>query len=131
MGLFGMGKTETEKKRDDYDKLHDLLKDAIKEHDQQMDEAESIFRSYKSSVPNLSNSKIPSNEFDTKREKLTAKLVNFMDKEQEKRASLVRAKERAYDQYVRYKAQAIREDAAEKEKKEKERKEREARLENG
>ncbi len=131
MGLFGIGRTETEKKRDDYDKLHDLLKDAIKEHDQRMDEAESIFQSYKGSVPNLSNSKIPSNDFDTKREKLTNKLVNLLEKEQVKRASLVRAKEHAYDKYVSYKAQAIREDAAEKEKKEKERKEREARLKNG
>ncbi|WP_439443253.1 chorismate synthase [Listeria aquatica] len=131
MGLFGFFNTPTEKKRDDYDKLHDLLKDAIREHDDKMAEAKETFNSYKSAVPNMSNSKLPSNDFDPKREKLTAKLAKYISSEADKRSKLVSAKNKAYDKYTEYKAQAIHEAAVEKAKKEKERKEREERLKNG
>ncbi|WP_167630646.1 chorismate synthase [Listeria valentina] len=131
MGLFGFFNTPTEKKRDDYDKLHDLLKDAIREHDDKMAEAKDTFSSYKNGVPNMSNSKIPSNDFDQKREKLASKLAKYISSEADKRSKLVSAKNKAYDKYAEYKAQAIHEAAVEKAKKEKERKEREERLKNG
>ncbi|MHC5251659.1 chorismate synthase [Listeria kieliensis] len=131
MGIFGFFNTPTEQKRDDYDKLHDLLKDAIREHDDKMAEAKDTFSSYKHGVPNMSNSKIPSNDFDQKREKLTAKLAKYISSEADKRSKLVSAKNKAYDKYAEYKAQAIHEAAVKEAKKEKERKEREERLKNG
>lgn len=47
MGLTDFWKTPTEKKRDEYDKLHDYLKDALKKHDEKMAEVKSDLSAYK------------------------------------------------------------------------------------
>ncbi|EUJ33940.1 hypothetical protein MFLO_01940 [Listeria floridensis FSL S10-1187] len=128
MGLFGFGRTPTEVKRDDYDKLHDYLKEAVREHDKRIDEAEKFIKSYQNSVPNLSNSKIPSNHFDVKREKLTDKLKKDLSREKEKRSELVSARSKAYEKYEEYKAQVVHEELLEQRRKEREAEERKERL---
>ncbi len=102
-------RTETEKKRDDYLRLYYKLKDAKADHDRLVNEAESSYSSYTSSVPNLSNSKIPSNDFDPKREELNQELLRYFNYEKNKRSQIVHAASRAYERYQYYKQLAIRE----------------------
>ncbi|WP_169729203.1 chorismate synthase [Fictibacillus gelatini] len=111
---------ETVRKRDNYDTLHDILKDALKEHDKKVAEATDAYNSYIKAVPNLSNSKIPSNDFDPKREELNEKLNQYFDKEKDMRSALVIAIDKAYERYLHYKNLAAKEAKAKKEKLEKE-----------
>jgi hypothetical protein len=129
MSVFDWFKTGTEKKRDDYHKLYEKLEDAISEHDNKVSEANSAYSSYIGMIPNLSNSKIPSNDFDNSREELSEKLKRYFQADQEKRGSLVAAKSKAYERYVHYKSLAIREAEAERARKAKELKEMQERLE--
>lgn len=126
--MFNWFKTDTEIKRDDYDKLHDKLNDALADHDKKVAEANSAYSSYSGSIPNLSNTKIPSNDFDPKREELNGKLMERFNTDKEKRASLNTAINQAYERYIYYKNLAIREEAAKEAKEAKERKERLERL---
>ncbi|MBC6311008.1 chorismate synthase, partial [Listeria sp. FSL L7-1582] len=66
--------TELEKKRDDYDRLHDRLKDGLSEHDKRISEARSALSSYKSAHPDFDGVSIPSKHFDSKREELMKKV---------------------------------------------------------
>ncbi|AFH78661.1 hypothetical protein [Listeria monocytogenes] len=109
-------KTPTEKKQDEYDKLHDYLKDALKKHDEKMAEVKSDLSAYKKGMPD---------------KKVLEQLEKYIDKEKDKRASLKSAIDKAYRKYLEYKALAIKEEKAEQAKKEKEKKEREERLKNG
>ncbi len=104
-------RTPSEGKRDDYQKLYNKLQEAISDFDKHVTEADTSYDSYIGSVPNLSNSKIPSNDFDTKREELNGKVLKYFNKDKEKRDSLVRAKEKAYDKYLYYKQKAEEEEA--------------------
>ena len=112
-------RTPSEGKRDDYERLYTKLQDAISDFDKYVSKADSSYDSYNGSVPNLSNSKIPSNDFDTKREELNAKVLKYFNNDKDKRESLVRAKEKAYDKYLYYKQKAA-EEAEEQLRKEKE-----------
>ncbi|NRD77649.1 hypothetical protein HPT25_09335 [Bacillus sp. BRMEA1] len=107
--LSNLGKTATEIKRDDYQRLYEELTDAITEHDRKVSEANSAYSSYQGSVPNLSNTKIPSNDFETTREKKNGELLRYFGLDQDKRSSLVAAKNLAYERYVYYRALAIQE----------------------
>lgn len=129
--MFGWFRTDTEKKRDDYHKLYEKLQDAKEEHDKKVREAAGAYSSYISTVPNLSNSKIPSNDFDMKREELNEELNRYFDYEKEKRSDLVSAASKAYERYEYYRDQAIQEAEAERARREKEREERLERLRNG
>ncbi|MBC1430903.1 chorismate synthase [Listeria seeligeri] len=131
MGLFDFAKTPTEKKRDDYDKLHDYLKDAIKEHDEKMADVESDLKAYKNGMPDMPNKGIPANPFMEKNDKVLERLEKYVNKEKDKRKSLTNARDKAHQKYLEYKAMAVKEEAAEKAKKEKEKKEREERRKNG
>lgn len=122
---FGFGRTETEKKRDKYKELAERLEDAIAEHDDKVSEAAASYRTYTHTVPNLSNSKIPSNDFDTKREELNGRLQADFQKDKEMRRDLMSAKSKAYEKYEYYRNLAIREEREEEARKERERKERE------
>ncbi len=104
-------RTPSEGKRDDYQKLYNKLQEAISDFDKHVTEADTSYDSYIGSVPNLSNSKIPSNDFDTKREELNGKVLRYFNKDKEKRDSLVHAKEKAYDKYLYYKQKAEEEEA--------------------
>ena len=77
--------TATEIKRDKYKKLYDKLVEAIADHEEKVAEAEASYNSYITTVPNLSNSKIPSNDFDPKREEKNAKLLQYFEKDKDKK----------------------------------------------
>ena len=129
MSVFDWFKSGTEKKRDDYYELYEKLKSAISEHDHKVSEANGAYSSYLGTIPNLSNSKIPSNDFETSREEITEKLKQYFRADQDKRSALVAAKNKAYERYVHYKDLAIKEAEAERVKREKELKELQERLE--
>ena len=129
MSVFNWFKSDSERKRDDYYELYEKLKSAISEHDHKVSEANAAYSSYLGAIPNLSNSKIPSNDFETSREELTEKLKQYFRADQEKRSSLVAAKNKAYERYVHYKNLAIKEAEAERVRREKELKELQERLE--
>ena len=103
------GGTATEIKRDKYKKLYDKLVDAIADHEEKVAAAEASYHSYMSTVPNLSNSKIPSNDFDPKREEKNAKLLQYFEKDKDKKTSLISAKNTAYQKYLYYRQKAIEE----------------------
>ena len=117
-------RTDTEKKRDNYYDLYRELQNALKEHNKKVAQAEASYSSYIGSVPNLSNFKIPSNDFDPKREELSRKLNKHFNEEKQKRSDLDRASNQAYQRYVYYKNLAIREAEAKAERERKEREER-------
>lgn len=129
MSMFDWFKSDTERKRDDYYELYEKLRSAVSEHDHKVSEANGAYSSYLGTIPNLSNSKIPSNDFETSREELTEKLKQHFRADQEKRSSLVAAKNKAYERYVHYKNLAIKEAEAERVRREKELKELQERLE--
>ncbi|MFB7305113.1 chorismate synthase [Heyndrickxia sporothermodurans] len=118
--MFDLFKTDTERKRDQYHKLYEKLKDALQEHDKKVSEANASYSSYISAVPNLSNTKIPSNDFDPKREELNRKLNKYFDNEKDMRGSLVTAINKANERYIHYKNLAIKEAEAEQARREKE-----------
>lgn len=129
MLVFNLFSTATERKRDEYHELYEKLKDAISEHDNKVSEAKSAYSSYLGTAPNLSNSKIPSNDFEISREELNGKLQRYFQKDHEKRSSLVVAKNKAYERYVHYKNLAIQEAEAERARRAQELKELQERLE--
>ncbi|MBC1400931.1 chorismate synthase [Listeria booriae] len=104
-----IGSSELEKKRDDYDRLHDRLKDAITEHDKLIREARSSLSSYKSAHPDFDNNVIPSKHFDSKREELTTKLEGYINDASDKRSRLTAARDKAYERYVHYRDAAAKE----------------------
>ncbi|WP_430536006.1 chorismate synthase [Listeria rocourtiae] len=104
-----IGSSELEKKRDDYDRLHDRLKDAISEHDKLIGEARSSLSSYKSAHPGFDGTTIPSKHFDTKREELTTMLDGYINDASDKRSSLTAARDKAYERYVHYRDAAAKE----------------------
>lgn len=129
MSMFDWFKSDSERKRDDYYQLYEKLKSAISEHDHKVSEANAAYSSYLGTIPNLSNSKIPSNDFETSREELTEKLKQYFRADQEKRSSLTAAKNKAYERYVHYNNLAIKEAEAERARRDKELKELQERLE--
>ncbi|WP_052353793.1 hypothetical protein [Neobacillus jeddahensis] len=127
--MFDWFKSDTEKKRDDYHELYEKLKDAISEHDEKVSDANGAYSSYLGTVPNLSNTKIPSNDFKISREELNEKLKRYFQLDQDKRSSLVAAKNKAYERYLHYKNLAIKVEEAERARREKELNELKERLE--
>jgi len=107
--VFGLFRTDTEKKRDDYFKLYEKLGDAISEHDRKVSDAEGAYSSYNSSTPYLSSNRIPSNHFSPKLTELNETLQRYFTYEKNKRSDLVTARSRAYEQYEHYKNLAIEE----------------------
>ncbi|RQW66795.1 chorismate synthase [Listeria sp. SHR_NRA_18] len=104
-----IGSSELEKKRDDYDRLHDRLKDAISEHDKLIGEARSSLSSYKSAHPGFDGTTIPSKHFDTKRGELTTMLEGYINDASDERSSLTAARDKAYERYVHYRDAAAKE----------------------
>ncbi|MGC6768054.1 hypothetical protein ACYSNR_00520 [Enterococcus sp. LJL128] len=122
--MFGwFSKTPTEEKRDTYQSLYNSLKSYQSKVESKIATAESSISTYKSAVPNLSNSKVPSQYFDQKREEYTEKLDDYIKGEKEKKKDLVTAKNKAKEQYEKYKQLAITEERDRKAKEEKKKKE--------
>lgn len=122
--MFGWWKTETERKRDDYEKLYNRLSKALTEHDNKVSDAESAYGSYTSSVPFLSSAKIPSNDFTPKRRELNQELIKYFNYEKNKRSELVTARDKARERYEYYRDLAIQEAEAERARQEREARER-------
>lgn len=116
--IFNWGKTTSEIKRDEYYNLYQLLSKALIEYDKHISEANTAYCSYLNAVPNFSDSMIPSNDFDPKREELQGKLTGYFKNVVEKRTSIIAAKNKAYERYIHYKKTAIQE-AEEEAKKQK------------
>ncbi|GAE29509.1 hypothetical protein [Halalkalibacter hemicellulosilyticus] len=108
--MFNWFKTDTEIKRDEYWKLYERLQDAKNDHDRIVRDAESAYSSYRNAVPFLSENVIPSNDFTPARRRLNDDFNQYLNDEKAKRTDLVRAINRAYDQYLHYRNQAIREE---------------------
>ncbi|MFB6468430.1 chorismate synthase [Cytobacillus sp. Hz8] len=107
--MFNFFGTATERKRDEYYKLYMKLQDALQDHDKKVSEANASYSSYISTVPNLSQKDIPSNDFEPKREEKNALLNEYFNHDKEKRSSLVSAENKAYERYEYYRDLAIRE----------------------
>lgn len=117
------GKTETERKRDNYHTLYNRLSNALTEHDKKVSEAQSSYSSYNRSVPYVSSSRIPSNDFAPKRRELNTELMKYFNYEKDKRSELVSARSKAYERYQYYRSLAIQEAEAERRRREKEQQE--------
>lgn len=115
--VFGLFRSATEKKRDDYYRLYEKLQDAVTEHDRLVSDAESSYSSYKNTSPYLSGNKIPSNHFSPVLSELEGTLQRYFDDEKSQRSDLIRARSRAYQQYEHYRMLAIREAEEEREDK--------------
>lgn len=85
MSFLWFATTENERKQNEYDKLHNEIRDALSDHEKYINKAKEALSSYKSKAPNLSNSKIPSNYFELHRERLTEELVKHISYEEEKK----------------------------------------------
>lgn len=129
MSMFDWFKSDTERKRDEYHELYEKLKDAISEHDEKVSEANTAYNSYVGTAQNLSQPEITSNDFEKSREELNEKLKRYFQQVQDKRSSLVAAKDKAYERYLHYKNLAIKEAEAERARREKELNELKERLE--
>ncbi|MFA9457728.1 hypothetical protein ACERJO_13280 [Halalkalibacter sp. AB-rgal2] len=108
--MFNWFRSDTEKKRDDYWKLYERLQDAKDDHDRLVRDADSAYSSYSNAVPFLSENVIPSNDFTPARRRLNDEFNQYLNEEKEKRTELVRAINQAYEQYLYYRNQAIREE---------------------
>ncbi|MDG4961541.1 hypothetical protein [Pseudolactococcus raffinolactis] len=107
--MFDFFKTPTEKKRDDYHKLYEKLKDRIQMVKTTVSEIETGINSYTGSVPDFSNTKVPSKDFDVKREGFTDDLKRYFSTEKGYKADLTSAKDAAKAKYEECKQLAIKE----------------------
>lgn len=110
--LNASGFTESARKRDQYDKLHDELKDAERELQQLIQDAESAKRDYESKSNGLEANKIPAVEFEQKRHEKDEELHTLVSYFKSALSDVGSAKGTAYAKYLEYKAKAEAEKAA-------------------
>ena len=110
--LNASGFTESARKRDQYDKLHDELKDAERELQQLIQDAESAKRDYESKSNGLEANKIPAVEFEQKRHEKDEELHTLLSYFKSALSDVGSAKGTAYAKYLEYKAKAEAEKAA-------------------
>ncbi|GAB6433194.1 hypothetical protein bcgnr5372_50570 [Bacillus luti] len=110
--LNASGFTESARKRDQYDKLHDELKDAERELQQLIQDAESAKRDYESKSNGLEANKIPAVEFEQKRHEKDEELNTLVSYFKSTLSDVGSAKGTAYAKYLEYKAKAEAEKAA-------------------
>ncbi|WLV24296.1 hypothetical protein QR721_11720 [Aciduricibacillus chroicocephali] len=101
MWLFGG--TEAERKRDEYKRLHGKLEDALTDHNKYIKDIQAAINGYQAAIPALSSDKIPSDDFEPKREEKTALLNKYFEYEKSKTSDLTNAKNTAYEKYLHYK----------------------------
>lgn len=114
---------ESERKANQYELLCNKLEKRISDHNKHMRNAKEIFSTYRGTVSNFSNTKIPSNHFDPKREKLTEELSKYISQEEAKSVSLSSAKtqaEQRKNHYIRKVNQEIEQERIAKEAKRRE-----------
>jgi len=101
--MWFSGGTEAERKRDQYYRLHGKLENALSKHNRLVNDIQSTINGYQSTIPYLSSDKIPSDDFEPKREDLTTKIQEYFEYEKSKTADLSSAKNTAYEKYLHYK----------------------------
>lgn len=94
---------ESERKANQYEKMYRSLERRLSEHDTKMAETNVFLSSYRSSIRDLSNTDIPSREFDPKRESIVRNITKSIQKEEEMRRILVQAKITAKEKMEQYK----------------------------
>ncbi|PEJ23926.1 hypothetical protein CN887_18295 [Bacillus pseudomycoides] len=104
------GYTESKRKRDQYDKLHDYLKSKEKELEKLIEEIESAKKRYDAKNGGLSSDKIPAREFEVKRPQKDQEYSKTISYFREALGNVRSAKSRAYQKWEKYKAQAISEE---------------------
>ncbi|AJQ59921.1 hypothetical protein CON48_21915 [Bacillus thuringiensis] len=110
--LNASGFTESARKRDRYDDLHDYLKDKERELKQFIQEAESAKREYESKSNGLEANKIPAVEFEQKRHEKDEDLNTVLSYFKSALSDIGSAKSTAYAKYLEYKAKAESEKAS-------------------
>lgn len=110
--LNASGFTESARKRDKYDKLHDDLKDAERELKQLIQDAESSRRDYESKSNGLEANKIPAVEFEQKRHEKDEELNTLISYFKAALSDIRSAKSTAYAKWLEYKAKAESEKAS-------------------
>ena len=99
--LNASGFTESARKRDQYDTLHDYLKDQERELKQYIQEAESAKRDYESKSKGLEANKIPAVEFGNVGSAIGtayAKYLEYKAKAEAEKASAYAAATRAFEE---------------------------------
>ncbi|HHT7237827.1 MULTISPECIES: hypothetical protein [Bacillus cereus group] len=110
--LNASGFTESARKRDQYDKLHDDLKDTERELKQLIQDAESAKRDYESKGNGLEANKIPAVEFEQKRHEKDEDLNTLLSYFKSVLSDVGSAIGTAYAKYLEYKAKAESEKAS-------------------
>lgn len=110
--LNASGFTESARKRDRYDDLHDYLKDKERELQQLIQDAESAKREYESKSNGLEANKIPAVEFEQKRHEKDEELNTLVSYFKSALSDVGSAKGTAYAKYLEYKAKAETEKAS-------------------
>ena len=101
MWLFGG--TEAERKKEEYYKLWRHLTTALDKHTNMMNQVNKAAGSYKGTIPFLSSSQIPSDDFEPKRAEKTREMDKYVDYEDSKTKDLTTAKNIAHEKYQHYK----------------------------
>ncbi|KIV69438.1 MULTISPECIES: hypothetical protein [Bacillus] len=110
--LNASGFTESARKRDQYDKLHDYLKDQERELKRFIQDAESAKRDYESKSNGLEANKIPAVEFEQKRHEKDEELNTLLSYFKSALSDVGSAIGTAYAKYLEYKAKAEAEKAS-------------------
>ncbi|OTW87916.1 hypothetical protein BK702_11935 [Bacillus thuringiensis serovar cameroun] len=110
--LNASGFTESARKRDRYDDLHDYLKDKERELKQFIQEAESAKRDYESKSNGFEANKIPAVEFEQKRHEKDEELNTLVSYFKSALSDVGSAIGTAYAKYLEYKAKAEAEKAS-------------------
>ncbi|EIT83776.1 hypothetical protein A374_18841 [Fictibacillus macauensis ZFHKF-1] len=107
-----MFSTPSDDKRDDYDHLHDRLKELLAQYDEEMNSAKERYDAYISKVGSHETTAIPLNDFEPKRLELTEQLSKYLKEALDMRAQLVKAIDQAYERYEHYRVLADQEEQA-------------------
>ncbi|HEK9100045.1 hypothetical protein KFD70_10435 [Bacillus pfraonensis] len=107
--------TDSERKRDNYDKLHGYLQAKEGKLRTLIEQAESAKRSYEGSSHGLPQDKIPAREFEAARHKKDSELTETINYFRQMLGDVTSAKNKAYYKWEEYKSKADAENKAEAE----------------
>jgi len=98
-------------KREQYRMLVESLDKYLKEHGELMKKINFYFNTYISKITELDSSKIPSDDFEPKRKKLTSELKEKIKYEGDKQNDLQTARNIAHSNFLKYERLAELEEA--------------------
>ncbi|MBJ8029916.1 hypothetical protein [Bacillus cereus group sp. N21] len=105
-----IGYTDSERKRDNYDKLYEYLKDKENELKKLIHDVESAKTAYEGMGQELPQDKIPAREFVVKRREKDSELSELIRYFKTTLDDVAAAKNKAYHKWTEYKAKADAED---------------------